>query len=351
MFDVAITNPMLNSILSIENSKFTFQGDRVPPRISNRMRKNSRKRSSHSSTKIEGNPLSEEQADRAIEDEHRHFLKPEEEVRNYYAALQFLDECLKKRTPLSKSLLLDLQQMVVAGSSAEKIGIRGTMPPGVLFAVYDSVTRKPEYIPPEASDIEGLLDDLFNYVKTSDDHPLVKAGVIHYQIATIHPFEDGNGRTARLLSGYWLDLSGYGFGGIGSLEEYFAYDIEEYYASLQMGLPALYYSGRNDPPHFEIWLEYYLRMVELYAQRTSELAIDALGAQLQSSLSHLSARERAFYDYLHKEGIEDFTPIEIAKALGVSNRTVINWSSALAKVGLLEPQLVKKRIRSYKVLS
>ena len=83
----------------------------------------------------------------------------------------------------------------------------------------------------------------------------------------IHPFEDGNGRTARLLSGYILDRYGYGFGGIGSLEEYFAYNLGEYDQFLQMFLPALYYSGRCNPPHPEIWFHYFLRMVELYAKK------------------------------------------------------------------------------------
>ncbi len=350
MISVSLTTPMLNSILAIEQCKNTFQGDRVVPRVSNRMRKNSKKKSSHASTKIEGNPLTEEQADRAIEDAHRHFLKPEEEVRNYYAALQLLEEHLKQRTPLSVDLLLEVQRTVVAGASAEKIGLRGPMPPGVLFAVYDSVTGVPDYIPPEATEIPALLDELFSYVEGSDDHPLVKAGVIHYQIATIHPFEDGNGRTARLVSGYFLDLCGYGFAGMGSLEEYFAYDVDEYYASLQMNLPALYYSGRENPPHPEIWMEYFLRMVQLYAQRTSELVREAADGQLNASLSHLSPKEKGFYEFLADEGIEEFAPIEIARILGVTNRTVINWSSALAKVGLLEPQLVKQRIRSYRVV-
>ena len=131
----------------------------------------------------------------------------------------------------------------------------------MLFAVYDSQTGKPDYIPPEYIDIPGLLDELVEYVNTTDDHLLIVAAIVHYQLVTIHPFEDGNGRTARLLSGYILDINGYGFNGIGSLEEYYAYDVSEYYEAIQMELPALYYSGRNEPPHPEIWINYFLRMV------------------------------------------------------------------------------------------
>lgn len=104
MISVAITNEMLNRILAIEKCHGDFQGKRVLPTLSARLRKNSRKRSAHSSTKIEGNPLTEEQANRAIEDEHRHFLKPEEEVRNYYAVLQLLEERLGRNAPSSTSI-------------------------------------------------------------------------------------------------------------------------------------------------------------------------------------------------------------------------------------------------------
>ena len=117
-------------------------------------------------------------------------------------------------------MILEVQAMVEKGATKEKIGLRGSMPPGVLFAVYDAETGAPDYIPPEYSDIPELLDELVEYVNKTDDHPLIIAAVVHYQLVTIHPFEDGNGRTARLMSGYILDFYGYGFNGIGSLEEY-----------------------------------------------------------------------------------------------------------------------------------
>ncbi len=350
MIEVSLTNAMLQSILAIEQNRSLFPEKSMPAALSNHLRKLSRKRSSHASTRIEGNPLTEEQASQAIDDAKRHFLKPEEEVRNYYAALELLDDCAKERRTIDLDLLLEVQHEVAAGESPEKLGLRGPMPPGVLFAVYDAGTGAVEYIPPEAADVKNLLEELFEYLETSDDHPLIKAAVLHYQLATIHPFEDGNGRTARLMSGYLLNLSGFGFGGIGSLEEYFAYDIDEYYASLQMGLPALYYEGRNNPPHPEIWVEYFLRMMALYAQRTRKLADEASNEQITAALSHLNQKERDFFNHLVEEGIDEFTPIEMSRSLGVSNRTIINWSAALSKVGLLEPQLVKQRIRSYRRL-
>ena len=224
-----------------------------------RLRKNAKKKRCYASNKIEGNPLTEKQAYDIIErDEHRNLLKPEQEIRNYFLALNLLEEKVKRKEKFTKKMILEVQSLVEKGAPKDKIGLRGPMPPGMLFAVYDSVTGRADYIPPEYSEIPELLDELVDYVNTTDDHPLIIAAIVHYHLVTIHPFEDGNGRTARLMSGYILDYYGYGFNGIGSLEEYFAYDSQEYYNALQMGLPPLYYSGRENPPHPEIWINYFV---------------------------------------------------------------------------------------------
>ena len=266
-----LNNDIVRMITNIEQNKFTLNNIKLPAITRNKLRKNSKKKSSYASNKIEGNPLTEKQVSDVIDkDEHKHFLKPEQEVRNYYMALNYLEEQIAKKAPFTKELILKVQSIVEKGASKEKIGLRGAMPPGYLFAVYDSETQEAEYIPPEYNEIPELLDELVEYVNTTDDHPLIIAAIVHYQIITIHAFEDGNGRTARLLSRYILDYYGYGFQGIGSLEEYFAYDSDEYDSSLQMGLPALYYMGRENPPHPEIWITYFLRMMELYSNKVME---------------------------------------------------------------------------------
>ena len=280
---------------------------------------------------------------------HKHFLKPEQEVRNYYLALLYLENKLKKKEKVTKRKILEVQAIVEKGASKEKIGLRGPMPAGVLFAVYDSLSGNADYIPPEYIDVPILLDELVDYLDHTDDHPLLIAAIAHYQLVTIHSFEDGNGRTARLISGYLLDYFGYGFQGIGSLEEYFAYDAEEYYNSLQMGLPALYYSGRNNPPHPEIWLTYFLRMMELYSKKVYDLSYKTKESNVVSSLTYLKKREKELLSYLLENGIREFTPIELGKKLGVTNKTVINRVAGLVQHGFLIPILVNERICSYQI--
>jgi Fic family protein len=310
-----LNNDIVRMITNIEQNKFTLNNIKLPAITRNKLRKNSKKKSSYASNKIEGNPLTEKQVSDVIDkDEHKHFLKPEQEVRNYYMALNYLEEQIAKKAPFTKELILKVQSIVEKGASKEKIGLRGAMPPGYLFAVYDSETQEAEYIPPEYNEIPELLDELVEYVNTTDDHPLIIAAIVHYQIITIHAFEDGNGRTARLLSGYILDYYGYGFQGIGSLEEYFAYDSDEYYSSLQMGLPALYYMGRENPPHPEIWITYFLRMMELYSNKVCELSMETNKQSEQVNLSYLNKKDKELLAYL----IDSSSSHEVINIIGAS---------------------------------
>ena len=259
----------------------------------NRLCKNSKKKSSYASNKIEGNPLSEKQVDEVIErDERKHYLKPEQEVRNYFLALNFLEEKVSKKEKFSRKLILDVQKLVEKGASKEKIGLRGPMPPGVLFAVYDSKTGNPDYIPPEYCDILGLLDELV---------------------------------------------------------EYFAYDIDEYYEAIQMGLPALYYSGRENPPHPGIWIHYFLRMVKLYSGKICDLQLASEEEDIAGSLSFLKGREKELLQFLIKNYRGEFTPIEVSRELSVTNKTIINRLAVLVKNGFAVPILVNERIRSYEL--
>ena len=161
MIKVTLTNEILRYITEIEQNRYKVSSVKLSKTVMNKLRKNSKKKSSYASNKIEGNPLSEKQVNEVIEsDERKHYLKPEQEVRNYFLALNYLEEKVKNKEKFSKQLILDVQKLVEKGASKEKIGLRGPMPPGVLFAVYDSKTGNPDYIPPEYCDIPGLFTDV-----------------------------------------------------------------------------------------------------------------------------------------------------------------------------------------------
>ena len=349
MIKTILNNDILNKILEIEKNKDTLNLAKIPINLSNKFRKNTKKRSSYASNHIEGNPLTYEQADAAIESKNRHFLKPEQEIRNYYLALELLEKKLENKEPISLKLIFEVQKQICDGEPKEKIGLRGAMPPGVLFAVWND-DGTPAYIPPEYSEVLDLLNELIQYINESNDHPLIKAAVIHYQLVTIHPFEDGNGRTARIISNYYLSLNGYGFKNVGSLEEYMSYDIDEYYDSIQMNLPVLYYDGRNDPPHPEIWINYFLKVFSLYASKVLSIALKETSNIENERLLHLSNKARVFLEYLKRHNILKFAPIDLATKLKVTNRTIINWCAELVNNGYLKPVLVNKRIRRYEVI-
>lgn len=91
---------------------------------------------------------------------------------------------------------------------------------------------------------------------TSLPCPIV-AAIAHYQLATIHPYYDGNGRCARLLTTLILHLGGYDLKGLYSLEEYYARNLGAYYEALTIGDSHNYYFGR-EKADITKWVEYFI---------------------------------------------------------------------------------------------
>ena len=78
--------------------------------------------------------------------------------------------------------------------------------------------------------------------------------------------------------------------------------------------------------------------------------MDETRQNMEARLSHLSGKAHLFIDYLKKNGVISFSPIEMTEYFGVTNRTIINWSTELCANGFLMPVNEGKRIRRYRVL-
>jgi hypothetical protein len=87
--------------------------------------------------------------------------------------------------------------------------------------------------------------------------------------------------------------------------------------------------------------------MDLYSSKVAELSSGSAKSQISVSLSHLSRSDKAFLGYLLKNGILSFRPIDIAKRIKKSNRTIAIYAASLSENGFLIPALKNKRITSY----
>ena len=210
------------------------------------LRKSARLVSTHYSTQIEGNRLTQEQvADVVLEGgTFPNRERDEAEVKNYYAALDYLEELVRGHKNLTETQVKTLHGLVMTGKAKPSPYRDGQN------IIRDSGSGRVVYLPPEAPDVTALISEMFDWIageQASSDLPApIIAGLAHYQFATIHPYFDGNGRTARLLTTLLLHKSGYGLKGIYSLEEYYARDLGSYYDALTVGNSHNYYMGRAE---------------------------------------------------------------------------------------------------------
>lgn len=344
------TTDMINDLLKIERYRTALEYLYLPTRIKQEFIYKAKMKKTHFSTSIEGNLLSYDQVERVINQKGNDTkINAEKEVLNYWDALTFLEDSHSEQRNISVEFIQELHGYISKKNNHKKSAFRGEMPSGVLFAVYDNRTGIPEYIPPEWSDIEPLINDLVDWYHDETKLPIpIKAAIIHYQFATIHPFEDGNGRTARALATYVLMKNGYDFKGFNSMEEYYAMDLDGYYENLQMGLPALYYDGRNHPPHLEQWVGFFLRIMALNAEKIYEMAEKATGkAETNHLLASLSKKDRKMLRYVLENHLDYIKTSDLASVFMVTTRAISKWCQVWCEQGILIANYKNVRIVSY----
>lgn len=126
-----------------------------------------------------------------------------------------------------------------------KTRVRPTSYRDAQNVIRDSRNKAIVYLPPEAKDVAPLMQQLVAWISATNQPPVpLRAAIAHYQYAAVHPYYDGNGRTARLLTTLILHPGGYGLKGLYALDEYYARDLKGYYEALTLGPSHNYYMGR-----------------------------------------------------------------------------------------------------------
>src|SRR5690606_28122879 len=123
-----------------------------------------------------------------------------QEVINYREVLAWIDKWgtkLKRPVDYTEEILKTIHRMTVVRvlDEQESGDYRN-----VQVAIKNSATDKITFMPPPAVEVPYLVEDFFGWLNSSEGrlhHPILRAGITHYELVRIHPFVDGNGRTAR----------------------------------------------------------------------------------------------------------------------------------------------------------
>ena len=128
------------------------------------------------------------------------------EAANYFKASIIGLETLKK-DGFSKKLLCDLHRTLLAGNvRVRENSLIGEYRITQNYLGLVGGTHEVTYVPPKPEDVNRLMDNLVSYMNNPDDkyQPLIRTAIVHAQMLTIHPFDDGNGRVGRILIPLYL---------------------------------------------------------------------------------------------------------------------------------------------------
>ena len=280
----------------------------------------------------------------------RHFPGRERdqgEVKGYYAALDEVERLAKRREKVSAATVQKLHALVMG---AGKTRLRPTLYRDGQNVIRDAHSVGIVYLPPEAKDVPSLMEQLIAWITQKDELPVpLKAGIAHYQYATIHPYFDGNGRTARLLTTLILHLGNYDLKGIYALEEYYARNLKDYYEALTLGPSHNYYMGRAEADITK-WIAYFIEGTATSFERVRDQALREAekGRKDQSRLLRdLDSKQRRALNLFQSS--REITAKDIASLFGYKPRTAALLCQRWVQKGFLEITDPAKKSRRYQL--
>lgn len=325
-----ITDEIARYLSDIAEIKSLLDRAKLLPAREFALRRTTNIKLAHSSTSIEGNSLEEYQVKKLLDGNKVIAEKNEiKEVQNYFRALRLVDELSHNSTIQLKDILV-LHKIVIQDLvDKSKVGVFRSGP------IYITNQKEIVYSGPDPNQVKSLIEELLSWLNARQNiHPVIRAGLLHYQFATIHPFSDGNGRTARLLTLLHLYQSGWDFRKSLALDEFYNSARVKYYAALQTGRS---YKDRQSVDITD-WVTYFVRGFWESALKLKEQVLSMQVGSGDVTTRHLSSHELKIIDFVLTLG--RVTSKEVVDILNIPKRT------AQSKLAKLESYLILEKIGS-----
>jgi len=290
----SISNKVNNSLTQIERVRGFLEATQLKEEWLTQMQNRALVLETHYSTHIEGTQLTLEQSTKILAGKKVAGIRQvdKKELLNYKEAMEFVSKYLGNGDPITEGLIREIHKILVKGVRGEKAE------PGSYRKkqnyVVNSLTGEIVYTPPPAIEVPSLMREFIEWINTPKDlSPVIVAGISQFQFVHIHPFLDGNGRTARLLSTLILYKSGYDFKRLFTISEYYDKNRPAYYKAIQ--------SVRENNMNMTQWLEYFtegLKSQMLEIQEKGKMVIKEDVLKNKAKDLRLNEQQRKVLTYL-----------------------------------------------------
>jgi len=293
-----ITHYILDNLVKTASAKGLVDNAYLVPKWEVALRREALIKNAHASTAIEGNPLSLEQvSDLAMGRDIMATRKAKAEVLNYLNLLDYLPQ-LAKQGEITEKVILEIHKLIT------KDVLEHPADSGVYrkrqVVIGNRVTGIITFRPPDTKDVPLLMKKFVKWLNSKDAakiNPVLSAGISHYEFVRVHPFIDGNGRSARALASLILYLRGFDTKRFFALDDYYDSDRQSYYKALQ--------SVDSISLDLTEWLGYFTYGVALQIEKVQErvlsLSSDLKRKQMKGQIA-LTERQMKIVERINKDG-------------------------------------------------
>lgn len=342
-----ITNEILKNIGIIEACREVIDNAPLLPYYEKQFQEDAIVRTVHHGTHIEGNELDINQAEKVLMGQNVVArIRDIQEIINYRRAMELINEYQISNLPAGRQgIKYQIDEEVI--NKLHKITVDRILDPaycGVYrttqVVVRNSQTGNVSFRPPPAVEISYQMQAFLQWLRGMEKdaiHPVLKAGIVHYEIVRIHPFLDGNGRVARSLSTLVLFQEGYDIRRFFSMEEYFDSNAYDYYKALR--------SVENDNGDLTAWLSYFTKGLAIELSKVKEkvqrLSVDIKMKDKLGKQIILTERQIKIIEYMQKVGFLQNQAFETLFPM-ISEDTILRELQALVKHGIIKKEGVTK---------
>ncbi len=304
-FWLVMVPEILALVSDISQNKGFLSSLKLPENYLRAKSKKSQKKEAYYSSRIEGASTSLEEAFRNLDKKTKNFSDESMQmIYNNKLALEFMHR--HKKNDFTKEMICELQKILVYNTHLTKPITVGQYRRGTIYVVDGQ--GQVVYEGPPADKVKMMMEKFIHWMNQKPSvHPLADAGLVHLYFVHVHPFDDGNGRSARALSNLYLEKNGYDFINLLSPSDYFEHHKAAYYRSIQAAEAHGY-----DATYFVL---YYLQALqseltkikyEIEKERKIKGIQEVVG---QSIRARLNKRQRKTIDFM----VENNEPISTQK--------------------------------------